>query len=55
MVKVGIRTPEAVQTPSGATATDTVITDGGYGLDDGTKVTMCKPDACEGKADKDKD
>ncbi len=39
-VKVGIRTPEKVQITSGLAETDNVITDGGYGLDDGTKVTV---------------
>jgi multidrug efflux pump subunit AcrA (membrane-fusion protein) len=48
-VKVGIRTPEAVQILSGVTATDTVITDGGYGLDEGTKVKVGKPEAGEDK------
>lgn len=37
-VTVGIRTPEKVQILSGVTAQDLVVTDGGYGLDDGTKV-----------------
>ena len=58
VVKVGIRTPESVQILSGIAASDTVVTDGGYGLDDGTKVTVGKPDAGDGKDDsaaKDKD
>lgn len=48
-VKVGIRTPEAVQILSGLSANDTVITDGGYGLDEGTKVKVGKPEAGEDK------
>lgn len=58
VVKVGIRTPEAVQITTGISAVDTVITDGAYGLDDGTKVEVGKADVGEGKgdkADKDKD
>jgi HlyD family secretion protein len=57
-VTVGIRTPEAVQILSGVSASDTVITEGGYGLDEGTKVTVGKPGADEDKSDsagKDKD
>ena len=52
-VRVGIRTPDAVQILSGISATDTVVTQGGYGLDDGTKVTVAKPGATA--PDKDKD
>lgn len=48
-VKLGIRNPEASQVVSGVTAADTVVIDGGYGLDDGTKVTVGKPDAAGGK------
>ena len=50
-VKVGIRTPEAVQILSGLSAGDTVVTEGGYGLDDGTRVTVDKPSSAG--ADKD--
>ncbi len=39
-VKVGLRTSEKVQVLSGVNATDMVITEGGYGLDDGTKVKV---------------
>jgi multidrug efflux pump subunit AcrA (membrane-fusion protein) len=39
-VKVGIRTPEKVQILSGVSPKDNVITEGGYGLDDGTKVSL---------------
>lgn len=52
VVKVGIRTPEAAQITSGVTAADTVITDGGYGLDDGTKVEVGEPESSAGKRDK---
>lgn len=44
-VTVGIRTPEAVQILSGLSPSDNVITDGGYGLDNGTKVKVSKPGA----------
>lgn len=37
-VKVGLRTAEKVQILSGVTTADTVITQGSYGLDEGTKV-----------------
>jgi HlyD family secretion protein len=39
-VKVGLRTTERVQILSGVTSSDMVVTEGGYGLDDGTKVTV---------------
>jgi len=39
-VKVGLRTTEKVQILSGVTPADMVITEGGYGLDDGTKVKI---------------
>ncbi|MBV8672305.1 MAG: efflux RND transporter periplasmic adaptor subunit [Acidobacteriaceae bacterium] len=39
-VKVGLRTTEKVQILSGVTPADLVITEGGYGLDDGTKVKV---------------
>lgn len=61
-VTVGIRTAEDVQVLSGVSASDLVITSGGYGLDDGTKVTVGKPgaeaeagDAEKSGAAKDKD
>ena len=50
-VKVGIRTADAVQILSGLSAADTVVTQGGYGLDNGTKVIVGKP----GAAAEDKD
>lgn len=52
-VKVGIRTPESVQILSGLSPSATVITEGGYGLDDGTKVKVGKPG--DDKADEGKD
>lgn len=39
-VKVGLRTTDKVQILSGVSPTDMVITEGGYGLDDGTKVKV---------------
>lgn len=50
-VKLGIRTPEAVEVLNGVTPADNVITDGSYGLDDGTKVTLAAANA--GGGDKD--
>ena len=50
-VSIGIRTPETVQLLRGLDTNDLVITTGGYGLDDGTKVRVGKPgaDDTEGK------
>ncbi|KAA6460273.1 efflux RND transporter periplasmic adaptor subunit [Acidobacteria bacterium AB60] len=39
-VKAGLRTPEKVQILSGVSTSDMVITEGGYGLDEGTKVKI---------------
>jgi HlyD family secretion protein len=39
-VTLGIRTSESAQILSGLTPADTVITSGGYGLDEGTKVKV---------------
>ncbi len=39
-VKIGLRTTEKVQILSGVSPSDMVVTEGGYGLDDGTKVTI---------------
>ena len=47
-VKTGIRTADAVQILSGLSTTDNVISEGGYGLDEGTKVQVGKPDAGDG-------
>ena len=55
-VTTGIRTAEAVQITEGLSPADTVITDGAYGLDDGTKVAVGKPGAADdGSAGKEKD
>jgi multidrug efflux pump subunit AcrA (membrane-fusion protein) len=43
-VTVGIRTPTMAQILTGLEAGDMVITEGGYGLDNGTKVKVGKPD-----------
>jgi HlyD family secretion protein len=49
-VKIGLRTAEKVQIVSGVTPADMVITEGGYGLDEGTKVKVGgKDDAGGGK------
>ncbi len=53
-VKVGVRTEEAVQILSGITKADTVVTQGGYGLDEGTKVVVGKPGEAADKAGEDK-
>lgn len=52
-VQVGMRTTEKVQIVSGITPSDMVVTGGGYGLDDGTKVTIggAKDDDKGGKDD----
>ena len=53
-VKVGLRTTEKVQILSGVTPADMVITEGGYGLDDGTSVKVgAKGDADKGDASPD--
>ena len=39
-VTLGIQTPASVQVLTGVTATDTIITTGAYGLDEGTKVKI---------------
>ncbi len=44
-VRLGIRTLDAVQIVSGLSLGDNVVIQGGYGLDNGTKVTMGKPAA----------
>ena len=44
-VTVGIRTPLMVQILAGLEADDMVVTEGGYGLDNGTKVKVGKPGA----------
>ncbi len=42
-VTLGIETPENVEVLAGLTTSDMVITTGGYGLDDGTKVKIGTP------------
>lgn len=49
-VTLGINDGDDVQVVQGLTAADTVITTGAYGLDDGTKVKIGKPDADDDKA-----
>lgn len=44
-VSVGIRTETMVQITSGLSTSDNVITQGSYGLDEGTKVTTAEPSA----------
>ena len=51
VVKVGIRTPEMVQILSGITQQDSVVTEGGYGLEDGTRLKVGKPDAAADPAE----
>ncbi len=50
-VKVGLRTTEKVQILSGVGPSDMVVTEGGYGLDDGTKVTLGGKDKDDDKGD----
>ena len=52
-VKVGLRTTDKVQIISGVSPADMVITEGGYGLDDGTKVTVGGKDEDKGGKDAD--
>jgi HlyD family secretion protein len=51
-VTLGIQTPETVEVLSGLTATDSVVTTGAYGLDEGTKVTVGAADAGKPEAGK---
>jgi HlyD family secretion protein len=50
-VQIGIRLPNKVQITSGIGASDMVITSGGYGLDDNTKVTTAKAEGAAGDKD----
>ena len=50
-VKVGLRTTDSVQVLSGVTPADLVITEGGYGLDEGTKVKVGGKDDDKGGKD----
>lgn len=43
-VQLGINDGEDVQITQGLTGSEMVVTSGGYGLDDGTKVTIGRPD-----------
>jgi hypothetical protein len=43
-VQLGINDGEDIQITEGLTGSETVITTGGYGLDDGTKVKVGKPE-----------
>ena len=55
-VKIGITTPQEAQVISGLKPGEQVISQGGYGLDDGTKVKIEKPEAKEAdKKDDSKD
>jgi HlyD family secretion protein len=49
-IQLGINDGEDIQVTQGLTNTDVVITTGAYGLDDGTKVQIGKPDAEGGEA-----
>jgi HlyD family secretion protein len=50
-VRIGIRLSDKVQITSGISASDMVITSGGYGLDDNTKVTTAKAEGAAGDKD----
>ena len=50
-VTVGIRTADQVQVLSGLATSNLVVTSGGYGLDEGTKVTVGKPGTASGEKD----
>jgi HlyD family secretion protein len=54
-VTLGIQTPDSVQVLSGVSASDMVITTGGYALDDGTKVKIGTAPATKPEAGKDAD
>lgn len=51
-VQVGLRTTEKVQILAGVSPADLVVTEGGYGLDDGTKIIVGSGKD-DGKSDKD--
>lgn len=53
-VKVGLRTSDKVQILSGISSSDLVITEGGYGLDDGSKVKVGAGDDADSAGDADK-
>ena len=50
-VTVGLRLPDKVQILTGVSARDTVITEGAYGLDEGTKVKIGAPQDAEPATD----
>ena len=50
-VEIGIREPDKVQILSGAKPGDQVVTVGGVGLQDGTKITIVKPGEKPAEAD----
>ncbi len=54
-VAIGIQTDESTQILSGLKPSDMVITTGGYGLDEGTKVKVGPPEekGSPGKSDDD--
>lgn len=52
-VQLGISDGDDVQVTQGLSAADTVITIGAYGLDEGTKVKVGKPEADDDKAGRD--
>jgi HlyD family secretion protein len=54
-VKVGLRTTEKVQILDGVGVSDMVVTEGGYGLDDGTKVKVGGKDEKDGEKGGDAD
>ncbi len=55
-VKIGLRTPDKVQIVDGVSPSDLVITEGGYGLDEGSKVKIGgdKDEGDKGSASDDK-
>ena len=52
-VKVGLRTSTSVQIVAGVTQIDTVVTEGGYGLEDGARVKVESPDEEKNSVSKD--
>ena len=49
-IQLGISDGEDIQVTEGLAGTEQVVTTGAYGLDDGTKVKIGKPDAESGDA-----
>jgi multidrug efflux pump subunit AcrA (membrane-fusion protein) len=49
-VQLGINDDEDVQVTDGLAGTEEVVTTGAYGLDDGTKVKIGKPESESGEA-----